>query len=166
LTTSAPFQGRPYTKKFFEDWQKMFGRNHSEKAAQHDADRLADSLLLLLLAAGSENKRTAIQLSFIQWCEQATESFKLLPALKIQLSKRGWTKEIHRLRFKRLMVSEPVPGEPGKRSFIIADPDKPFTKTGEKEYVPQWRPGSDMRPTALFRELVAVEKKIAKPTRR
>jgi hypothetical protein len=147
-----------YSRQYFEDWRKIYGSYHPA-AAERRVELGADHLRLILSAASSAGKAEAIWGAFAQWCSQTGESFKLLPALEEQLSKRAWKEDTGHYRFKTLQVSEPVIDEPGKRTFTVIDNERPFIKDGEREFVPQWRPGSDMRVNSPLRRMGAKEQK-------
>ena len=141
-----------YTKEDFELHQRTEWSGTDEAQAERLA-RCQDTLELLFRAAARADgdpprqRLPGVMDSFLQWCENAREDFKLGPALDEQLAKRrfraGMTQEY---RDWRAMARGNPEGL--KASGFKDDPSRGAKEQLrlELELVPGWAPGRSMKP--------------------
>jgi len=141
-----------YTKEDFERHQRTEWSGTEEAQAERLA-RCQDTLELLFRAAarvGGDPPRQrlpGLMDSFMQWCEQAREDFKLGPAVDEQLGKRRFRAGMTQgYRDWRAMARGNPEGL--KAAGFEDDPSKGDREPLrlELELVPGWAPGRSMKP--------------------
>lgn len=149
---SQAADGHVFTKEDYERHQRMEWSGTEEAHAERLA-RCQDTLELLFRAAARvdgdppRQRLPGVLDSFLQWCEQAREDFKLGPAIDEQLAQRrfraGMTQEYRDWRAMALGNPEGL-----KAAGFQDDPSR-----GNKEelrlkleLVPGWAPGRNMKP--------------------
>ncbi|MGZ5519222.1 MAG: helix-turn-helix transcriptional regulator [Limisphaerales bacterium] len=140
-----------YTKEDFENYRKTEWGRSDEDGVRHHLKHCVDALEVLFRAAAKPDKgKIRYRLpgvidSFIQWCEQTSEDFKLGPQIAEELKKRkfkcGFTQTY---RAWRAMAK----GDPVALKAVGFKDDKRKADTDnlrlELEVVPEWAPGRSM----------------------
>jgi transcriptional regulator with XRE-family HTH domain len=153
LVTYIPFQGHhPFTAETFTRYRESYWGRSDEAAAQQHLKHCEDALSLLFMAAAKPGggklryRLPAVVDSFIQWCEQTREDFKLDPQIQEQLAARknkltisqtygAWrAKQKEDPQVCRMMKFVDNPQKSDKESLTL-----------EIDTVPLWRPGHSMR---------------------
>ena len=147
LTLSLP--QRPFTREDFAAHQKSFWGGTTEANVRRHAQRCAEALELLFMAAAQREgaaRLNGVMASFTQWCNEAREQFGLEKAIDAQLDERprpfAMTKSYG--QWRELAKSDP------KLAKKMGFKDEPKKEGGETltlsaDLVPVWTPGWEMR---------------------
>ncbi|MCU0786373.1 MAG: helix-turn-helix transcriptional regulator [Verrucomicrobia bacterium] len=143
---------RPYTAAEFQQHRKHYWGDSDQKSALRQLGPGTDALELLFRAAAraGEGGKTlplpAVVDSFVHWCRQTEEDFKLLKHIEAQLETRKRTVTLTKTYKQWREERVTNPGTPHLFGFKD-DPKKGDTEslTLSKEMYPVWAPGWDMR---------------------
>jgi transcriptional regulator with XRE-family HTH domain len=140
-----------YTAEDFERYRRTQWGRSGEEGAQHHLKQCVDALELLFMAAAKpgggkvRHRLPGVVDSFIQWCEQASEEFKLGPQIKEQLKKRKFQCGVTQTYREWRAMHKIDPAALSAAGFR----DNKGKRDGEElrlelEAVPGWAPGRSM----------------------
>jgi transcriptional regulator with XRE-family HTH domain len=143
---------RPYTREEFQQHRKHYWGNSDQASAVRQLGPCADALELIFRAAALAGEAAgtlplaAVRDSFVQWCRQTEEDFRLIKYIDAQLEQRKRRVEITKSlgQWRELAKRDP------KLARNFGFKDDPKKAEGESltlgmETVPEWAPGWDMR---------------------
>lgn len=141
-----------FTRTDYNHHRKIYWGNSDQGSAVRETGRCTDALELLFRAAaraGEDGKTLplpAVVDSFVQWCRQTEEDFKLLKYIEGQLETRRHTVTLTKTYKQWREEQVTNPGTPHMFGFKD-DPKKGDHEslTLSKEMHPVWAPGWDMR---------------------
>ena len=143
---------RPYTLEEFQQHRKRYWGNSDQTSALRQLGPCADALELIFRAAALAGAAAgtlplaAVRDSFVQWCRQTEEDFRLIQYIDAQLEQRKRRLELTKsLRQWREMAKQ----DP-KLARDFGFQDEPARADEESltlgmETIPDWAPGWDMR---------------------
>ena len=151
LLTRNPAR-RPFTREEFERHQKLFWGETAEESVRRPLARCTDALGLLLRAAaqagegGVPARIAGVLDSFIQWCEQTREDFRLGKEIDAQLKQRKQTLKLNKsyAEWREMAKCDP---EMARKMGFKDDPKRNGNEMLQlsMETVPLWMPGHGMR---------------------
>jgi transcriptional regulator with XRE-family HTH domain len=156
-----------YTAEAFERYRKTVRGRSDEQGARHHLRNCADALELLFMAATTSGggkvryRLPAVLDSFMRWCEQTREDFKLGPAITDQLGKRKFKAGVTQTyREWRRMHKE----DAGALE-AVGFKDDPRKRNEDElrlelELAPGWAPGRSMKaPRPAIKEAIRARDK-------
>jgi transcriptional regulator with XRE-family HTH domain len=152
LLTRGTSPKRPFTMEEYQRYRKMFWGDTPEEAVRRRSGPCADTLELMLLAAGKAgggeagNRLAGLLDAFVQWCQQAREDFDLGEAIDAELAKRTWEMKLTQTHAEWRRMAKAEPGRARMMGFKD-DPQKDGREalTLRVEMAPLWMPGESMR---------------------
>ena len=143
---------KSFTREDYDHHRKHFWGNSDQASAAREIGRCADALELLFRAAAraGEGGKTlplpAVVDSFVQWCRQTEEDFRLIQHLDAELETRKHPVSLTKTygQWREEAIKQPSVA----RTYGFKDDPKkaahePLTLTAEM--FPVWAPGWDMR---------------------
>jgi len=142
-----------YTAEAFEHYRQTVRGRSDEQGARHHLRNCADALELLFMAATTSGggkvryRLPAVLDSFMRWCEQTREDFKLGPAIAEQLGKRKFKAGVTQTygEWRAMHQRDPAALKAAGFKDDRRKRDEDALRL-ELELVPGWAPGRSMRP--------------------
>jgi len=143
---------RPYTREEFQRHRKHYWGNSDQTSALRQLGPCADALELIFRAAALAGAAegtvplAAVRDSFVQWCRQTEENFRLIKYIDGELEERKGEFTVTRSWGQWRELAKTNPAE-ARRYGFKDDPKKEEGAglTLSMEIIPVWAPGWDMR---------------------